>query len=60
MFILFSISSDLKFWSANHTSVQETLELKVFNSIKLLGRISNNWPNDLYGTNVHKNFESRW
>ena len=60
MFILCSISSGLEFWSVNHTSIQEKSELIVFNNFKLLGGISNNWPNDLCGTNVCKTFVSRW
>ena len=30
--------------------------LKVFENIKLLGEMSNNWPNDLLGANVYKTF----
>ena len=30
MFILFSISSGVEFWSANHNSIDENSELKVF------------------------------
>ena len=52
MFILSSISSSLKFWSVNHTSIYENSELKVFGNIKFLGERSNNWPNDLLGTNA--------
>ena len=43
MFILFSISSGLEFWSVNHTSIQEKSESIVFNNFKLLGGISNNY-----------------
>ena len=52
MFILSSISRGLDFWSVNHTSIYENSELKVFKNIKFLAEISNNWPNDLLGTNV--------
>ena len=51
MFILSSISIGLEFWSENHTSIYENSALKVFKSIKVLGEIFNNWPNDLLGTN---------
>ena len=49
MFIVSSISCGLEFWSVIHTSIDENSELKVFKNIKLLGEISNNWPNDLLG-----------
>ena len=52
MFILLSISRWLEFWSGNYTSIYENFESNVFKNIKLLGEISNNWPNDLLGTNV--------
>ena len=57
MFILSSISSDSEFWSVNHTLVYENSDSKVF---KFLGEISNNWPNDLLGTNVYKTLEKFW
>ena len=44
MFLLFSISNGLEFWWANHTSIYEKSELKVFKNKSLLGEISNNWP----------------
>ena len=47
MFILSFISSDLKFWSVNHTSTNQNSELKVSKNIKFLSEISNNWPNVL-------------
>ena len=52
MFILSSISRGLEFWSVNNTSTYENSESNVFKSMKLLGEISNYWPNDLLGTNV--------
>ena len=51
MFILSSISSNLEFSSPNHTWLCETSELKVFKNINILGEMSNNWPNNLFGTN---------
>ena len=57
MFILSSISSGLKFWSVNHTSIYEHSELKVSENIKFLGELYNNWPNDLLATNVYKTLE---
>ena len=60
MFILFPISSDLEFWSVNHTSIYENSESKVFKNIKLLGEMSNDWSNDLSGINVYKTLESYW
>ena len=60
IFILSSISRGLEFCAVNHTSVHEKSELKVYKNIKILGEISNNWPNDLFGTNVYKTFEFRW
>ena len=50
MFISSSISSDLEFLSVDHTSTDENSESQVFKNIKFLGEISNNWPNDLFGT----------
>ena len=52
--MLSSISSGLELWSVNHTSIYHKSESKFFKNIKSLGEISNNWPNDLLGTNVYK------
>ena len=60
MFILSVISSGLKFWSVNHSSIHENSELKVLNNIKFFGEVSNNWPNDLLGTNAYKTLQSCW
>ena len=60
MFILSSLSRGLAFWSVNHTSMCKNSELKVFRNIKFFGKISNNWPKDLLGTNVYKTLESCW
>ena len=60
MFILSSISSDVEFWSVNHTSIYEKSESNVFKNIKFLGEISNNWRNDLLGKNVYKTLEFFW
>ena len=60
MFILFSILRGLELWSVNHTSRYENSELKVFENINLFGEISNNWSNDLLGTNVNDSLESCW
>ena len=60
MFILSFISSGLKFWSVNHTSIYENSESNVFKNIIFLGVISNNWANDLLGTNVYKTLEFFW
>ena len=57
MFISSSISSGLEFWSNNHNSIYQNSELNIFENIKFLGEISNNWPNDLLGTNVYKTLE---
>ena len=60
MFILSSTSSNLKFWSVNYILIYENSKLKVFENIKYLGEISNNWPKDTLGTNVCKTLESCW
>ena len=60
MFILSSISRRLEFWSVDHISMYATSVSKVFKSIKCSGEISNNWPNDLLGTNVYKTLEFSW
>ena len=54
IFILSSISGGLEFWSVNHTSIYENSTLKVLKNMKSFDEISNNWPNDLLGTNVYK------
>ena len=59
MFILSSVTRGLEFWSVNHTSIFGNSELNVFkNIVKSLGKLSNNWPNDLLETNVYKTLES--
>ena len=35
-------------------------KLNVFNGIKLVGEISNELPNGLFGTNMYKTLESCW
>ena len=60
MFILSSIPSGIEFWLVNHTSVYKNSESKDFKNIKCLDVIYNNWPNDLFGSNVYKTLESRW
>ena len=60
MFISSSISSDLEFWSVNHTLLYENYESKVFKNIIFLDEISINWPNDVLGTNVYKVLEYCW
>ena len=42
MFIIFSISRGLEFWSVNHTSIYESSKLKVSKIIKFLGEASHN------------------
>ena len=49
MSLLCSITSGLKFWLVNQTSIYENSELKVFKNVKFFGEISSNWPNDLLG-----------
>ena len=58
MFILSSISSGLEFWSLNNNSVYKNSESKFFKNIKFLGKISNNWPNNLLEAHVFKTLES--
>ena len=53
-------SCGLEFWTVNHTSIYENLESKVFKNVKFLSEISNNWLNDLLGTNVCKTLASCW
>ena len=60
MFILSSFSGGLELWSVNQTSKYENSESNVFKNIKLLGEISNNWPNNLLGTYVLKTLEFCW
>ena len=60
MFVLSSITRGLELWSVNHTSIYENSESKIFENIKFLAEISNNWPNDLLRINVFKILESCW
>ena len=55
-----SISNGWLFWSVNHTSMAWNSELDIFKKIKFVGEIFSNWPNSLFGTNVHKTLESYW
>ena len=57
MFILFSISRGLEYWSVEHTSIYENSELKVFKNIDVLGELSSIWSNDLLEINVYKTIE---
>ena len=56
MFILSSLSG-LELLSVNRTSISDNSRSNVFKSIKFLGEISNNWPNDLLGTNIYRALE---
>ena len=61
MFLLSSISTGLKFWFVNHTSIYENSGLKFFTNITFFGGISSNWPNDLLRTNIYKTLgPCRW
>ena len=60
IFILSSICSGLEFWSANHTSIDENSEVKLFKNINFLGEMSDNWSNELFETNVYKTYEFCW
>ena len=52
MFVLCYFSRSLEFLWVSHTPIYKKSELNVFEP-KFFGKISNNWPNDLFGTNVH-------
>ena len=54
MFTLSSISKGLEFWYTNHTSIYKNSQWKFLKNIKLLGEISNDWPNSLLETHVWK------
>ena len=60
MLILSFISRELEFWSVNFPSIYKNSESHVFTNIRFSGKISNNWPNDLLGTNVYKTLEFYW
>ena len=55
-----SISNGWDFWSLNHTLIDENSELNVFRTLKFASKISNNYPNDLFGMTAHKTLESSW
>ena len=57
MFILSSVSIRLEIRSVSYTSINENSELKVIKNMKFVGEISNNWLNDLFGTNVYATLE---
>ena len=50
MFTWPSASTGLELLLVNLASINENSEIK---DIKLLGKISNNWPNDLFRINAH-------
>lgn len=55
MFILSSVSSGIEFWSLNYTlKDKKKSKLKEFKNTKFLGEASNDWSNDLLGSNVYK------
>ena len=58
MFILSSISSSLEFWSVNLNWIYENSESQVFENIKFLGEISNDWANELLEINIYQPLES--
>ena len=60
MFFLSSISSDLEYWLVNHTSIYKFLNQMLWKSKRFLEGTSNNWLNDLSGTNVYTTLESCW
>ena len=63
IFILSIFSSGLEFWLVNHTSICKTSESNVSKTIKFSGKIFDNWPNDLWGTDgtdVFKTLEFCW
>ena len=55
-----SVPRGLVFSSVNHTSIYVNSESNFFKDIKFLGELSNNWQNNLSGTNVYKSLESCW
>ena len=60
VFILLSLSSSLEFYLVHYTVKYENSESKVFKNTKSFCEISNNWPNELLGTNVCKTYEFCW
>ena len=54
MFILYSISSSLEFWTVIDNLIYENSELNVFKNINFLEKISDNYPNNLLGIKVYK------
>ena len=60
MFIWSPSSSGVEFWSVDHASIYEHSEFNGFRKTKCFGEISNNWPNDLLGTNVYNNYDFFW
>ena len=60
MYILSSISRGLEFCSVNHTSIYENSESNLCENRTFSGEVSNNWRNDLLGTNVCKTLVFCW
>ena len=54
MFVLPSISSGLKSWLVNRTSINKNSKWKVFKDIQYSGEISTYSPNNFLETNVYK------
>ena len=52
--ILSSISRGLEFWSVNYTLINKNCQSNAFKDMIFSDEISNNWLNDLLGTNVYK------
>ena len=58
MFILSFLSIGFEVWSVNDISIYKNSELKAFKNIKILDKISKNWPNYLFRTKAYKSFKS--
>ena len=54
MFILYSISSSLEFWTVIDNLIYENSELNVFKNINFLEKISDNYSNNLLGIKLYK------
>ena len=58
-FIMFAIFIGWEFWFLNYTLMNKNYELNICKTIKLVGEISNNYPNSLFGMNESKALRER-
>ena len=56
---MFSIFIGWEFWFLNYTFMNKNYELNICKTIKFVGEISKNYPNNLFGMNESKALRER-